>query len=158
MDSPFRTLIDAELRNSLFQPNTSRANYEGMTISTTHNPQPNPTSKLVYDAEYWLSDKKNNLVLKSMMDFLNSDPSVANLKLILDDNKQVNFTCFWQHRFPTIISFPMGFPQTPPKFKVCETNWNRSNMRQCGLKLPMWNYKGDILDAFIEYYNNINID
>ena len=157
MDSPFRALIDAELRDSLFQPHTARAHYEGMTTSTNHNPQPNHALKPIYDTKYWLSDKSNNLVLKAMMDFLNSDPSVADLKLVLDDNKQVNFTCFWRHRFPTIISFPLGFPQAPPEFKVYETHWDRSNTRQCRLELPMWNYEEDILKAFVEYYNNINI-
>lgn len=155
MDSPFRTLIDSELRNALFYPHTTKANYEGM-ISAPQM-RPNPTSKPVYDTEYWLSEKKNNIVLKSIMDYLNNDPNVADLKLVLDDNKYVNFTCFWRHRFPTIISFPMGFPQIPPKFKVSETNWNRSNMRQCRLDLPTWNFEGDILKSFIEYYDNINI-
>lgn len=157
IDSPFRALVDEELRKSLVQPQTLKANYEGM-ININPNIQLNQTSKSLYDVEYWMFDKANNLVLKSMMDFLNNDPSVAELKLVLDDKRLVNFTCFWKYRFPTIISFPMGFPQVPPNFKVCETDWSRSNMRECSLELPVWDYKGDILDAFKKYYDNINID
>jgi hypothetical protein len=157
VDSPFRAIIDAELRNALFMPNAKRPNYEGM--GNVSEPQvENPIRKPQYDSEYWLSDKKNNLVLKTMMDFLNSDPSVANLKTMLDDNKQVHLTLFWRRRFPTIISFPAGFPNVPPKFKVYLKDWTGTNATECSLILPDWSYNGDILSAFVEYYDQITIN
>lgn len=147
IDSPFRMIIDTELRSMLFFPNMRQANYEGMEKGDRKPP---------YESSYWLSNKENNLALKSIMDFLNQDSDVANLKLMLDDNKHVNLTCFWRREFPTIIYFPAGFPVLPPQYKVCRTDGRGSSI-PCTLQLPEWNYKGDILKSFVEYYNNVTI-
>lgn len=155
IDSPFRAVIDRELSNLLCMPSTTIPCHDGLSVSNEVK-RKEEVKKPSYDSTYWLSDKKNNLVLKGMMDFLNDDPAVADLKPMLDANKHVNFTCFWRHQYPTIISFPDEFPIVPPEFKICLTDW-KGHAVPCQLQLPKWNYDGDILSAFIEYYNKLTI-
>lgn len=149
-DSPFRGMIDAEMRNILFMPNTQNPSYVGMDS----NMQVKSIIKPQYDSEYWLSDKNNNMILKSIMDFLNADQKVFNLKPMLDADRHVHLKCTYDREFSMTISFPIGFPNIPPIFKVCKTDWNNMET-QCELILPEWIFEGDIFDSFVKYYKNI---
>ena len=152
-DSPFRAIIDTELRDMLSLPNTSQPNhldsYNSCPAEANTAPQ--------YDSAYWLSDKNNNKVLKSIMDFLNADPEVFNLKPMLDNHKHVHLTCSYNRGLSMTVSFPPGFPNIPPFFKVCKTDWNNVE-KQCNLTLPEWTFDGDIYNSFVEYYKNIRYD
>lgn len=153
-DSPFRELIDTELRNMLCQPNTPQPNYSGMDSCNSFQPEANATPQ--YDSEYWLSDKNNNKVLKAIMDFLNSDLYVFNLKPMLDNQKHVHLTCTYNRELSMTVSFPLGFPNVPPVFKICKTDWNNIET-PCELILPEWRFDGDIYNSFVEYYKNIEL-
>ena len=154
-DSPFRAMIDTELRNILCLPNTPQPNYSGMDSYNSSQSEANTTPQ--YDSEYWLSDKNNNKVLKAIMDFLNTDSEVFNLKPLLDEHKHVHLTCTYNRNLSMTVSFPAGFPNVPPIFKVCKTDGNNIET-QCELTLPKWTFDGDIYNSFVDYYKNTCYD
>lgn len=151
IDSPFRELIDRELRSMLYMPKTPSANY------TCYSADPIlPSVKPQYAAEYWLNDKRNNLVLKAIMDFLIDDPDLKDLKLQMDANKHVRISFTYDRDFMTVISFPDRFPEEPPVFEVYTTDWT-GEQYPCHVECPEWRFESDIYAAFVEYFDNTRI-
>lgn len=159
MDSPFRELIDRELRSMLYMPETRQANYREQSAVSGQQAgagSQQSVQKPMYDSGYWLSDKSNNIVLKNILDFLGNDQSVANLKPMLDEEKHVVLLFDFKDTYNVEISFPKGFPYIPPVFRVSRRDW-RGEQTPCNLSAPEWIYNGNIYQSFVEYFQNMRI-
>ena len=152
-DSPFRALIDAEQRSMLSMPKVQQANYVGMDSLVGAQ---SPARKADFDNRYWLANKANNLVLKSIIDFLNEDPNVSNLKPMMDEYKRVQLKFVFNRTYMAKVIFPDRFPYEPPVYWLIKRDW-MGNENRCVLDLPDWNYTGDIYESFVNYYKNIRI-
>jgi len=137
IDSPFRTVIDKDLKDILLHPQTTVGNMRNLKVAG---------GKPAYQQSYWLNQQGNSLILKSMMDYINNAWMVQS-KVFLDNDKQVHLVT--RHRGNEVgIHFPMGFPQDPPLIT------SNGQPMGCGAE---WHYEGDILNAFKTYVNNLNI-
>ena len=152
-DSPFRAIIDAELRQMLIMPHTEQPNYEGMEAREAQAVQ---GKKPLYEPDYWLAEKQNNLVLKAILDYMAADPAISNLRPMLDENKHVCLLFRCNDSDDGMILFPDGFPTVPPEFRITTSNWRGETVPR-RMEYPEWRFTGDIKETFVEYYNNIRV-
>ncbi len=143
MESPYRRLIDNELRNILCHPYTQNPSHGD--IFMTGNISENYTTP-DYGVEYWLNDKSNNIELKNILDFLNS-MNQGDWGVQLDTNSHVHLTN--SNNISTEkIYFPERFPVEQPFIKI---------ERDLSCYIPdnsrvVWNYTGNITESFKQYY------
>lgn len=108
MESPYRRVIDSELRDIIEHPYTKKASH-----GANYTAVPRPAkSTPAYGSGYWLTDKSNNRQLKEIIDFLVAEtgamPSVQ-----VDDNGHVHIsgpTCNGKMS----VYFPSRFPEEAP--------------------------------------------
>lgn len=141
IDSPYRSLIDIELKGILIQPTTStpsyrmdRINKNILTIETSNE-------------GYWFENKQNRLVLKKIMDFVASYPQQAHCAIQMDSQNHIQLLVK-RHNQEECIYFPSKFPQTAPEIQFTLN----------GTYVPVhyrWEYNGDIFNAFVECYKSI---
>ena len=139
IDSPYRNRIDAELSNMLEHPKTQQPSYKMEGI-----PQ---TSDLSFSSNnnYWISKKENRIVLKNMLDFLSAPPVKGSCKIQMDDNQHVHI--FVLHdQFQEHFYFPEGFPTEAPITTIDGEI----------ISDYLWDFNGDILTAFMNYYKSFN--
>lgn len=151
--SPFRAIIDAELKDLLVMPRTQQPNYEGMRSTSAPSSQ---GQKPLYEPDYWLAEKQNNLVLKAILDYMTADPAISNLQPMLDENKHVCLLFRCNDSDDGMILFPDGFPTVPPEFRLTTSNWRGKTVPR-RMEYPEWRFTGDIKESFVEYYNNIRV-
>lgn len=141
IDSPYRNLIDGELKDLLIQPNTMRPSYNIVGI-------PKSLSDINTSNEgYWFEEKHNRLVLKSIMDFVESYPNQAHCTIKMDSRNHIQLFVKRQNK-DECIYFPSMFPHVAPEIQL--------NVH--GKLIPanyVWNYNGDIFDTFVNYYKSI---
>ena len=145
MDSPYRSIIDRELEGHLFHPNMQNASHgsnyiqseTGAPIMTTPN----------YNDEYWLNNKANNLVLKSIIEFLTDfDNGDSSVKPQLDSQKHVHLLVQRRDRQEHIV-FGDYFPNEAPQISISgEYPINNS---------AEWYFDGAIYRSFTTYYNSL---
>lgn len=134
MDSPYRRLVDNELRNILVHPHCMAPNMIGLKILEEDKP--------LFKHDYWLCDKQNNLALKKIVDFLCQLADNMGCEVKLDSLGYVHLFVNKSGESKEEIFFPMGFPHEAPEVK-----------RQSGVCVTEeWNYCGDIYQAFVQYY------
>lgn len=142
MDSPYRAIIDREMRNSLYHPQTPRASHgSNYVISNMGAPSlvtPN------YKDDYWMNNKRNNLILKKIMDFLTNQGKYA-VKPMLDGQKNVHLIVA-KGTLQEEIVLGEGFPYEAPVIKVAEGIHVNDEAK--------WEYEGDIFNSFVKYYGD----
>lgn len=134
MDSPYRRLVDYELRNILVHPHCMAPNMIGLKILEEDKP--------LFRHDYWLCDKQNNLALKKIVDFLCQFADNKGCEVKLDTLGYVHLFVNKSGESKEEIFFPVGFPHEAPEVK-----------RQSGVCVTEeWNYCGDIYQAFVQFY------
>ncbi len=146
-ESPVRSIVDRTLAGELEMPRTARACYRDPSL----NPQ--PSSRPLYRAGYWLERKENNLVLNEMLSFLKRENAEAGVRIIFDGNSLVHIRrelCSRRgDKLEEDILFPMGFPAVAPEVR----RW--AGGRPVQTKASRWSCCGDILDSFKKYYSSL---
>ena len=142
IDSPFRNLIDRELRNHLILPKTQSPCYKmgGMRINTQFV---NPAK-----SGYWFEDKQNRLALKNIMDFLSSFPNQGQCSIQMDSCNHIHLHVKRMDREEHLY-FPEKFPLIPPDIKIQTSDGSPVHVNN------KWIFDGDIFDSFVKYYKSI---
>ena len=143
VDSPFRVMIssDPELQAIIRNPATQHAQHGKLLTTVAHDAFVAPA----YAQDYWLKVKENNLVLKSIMDYLSARSSDGRCAAQLDDLGQAHLSLADKGEQVRIV-FVAGFPDMPPlvTFDGAEREDRMS-----------WDFKGDIVSTFKDYYANL---
>ena len=141
IDSPYRSLIDTELKDILIQPKTVKPSYKAVGINKS-------LSEIeLSNKGYWFEDKQNRLALKSIIDFIESYPNQAHCSIKMDSQNHIQLLVKRLDK-DEYIYFPSKFPQVAPEIQL--------NVH--GNPIPTnyeWDYKGDIFDAFVNCYKSI---
>lgn len=142
IDSPFRNLIDRELKDHLIFPTTQHPSYrmDGMrknfqTISPTKT-------------GYWFEEKQNRLVLKNIMDFLSSFPHKGQCSIQMDSQNHVQLLVKRANR-EELFYFTTKFPLVAPDIRFRSTD---------GTFVPInnkWIFEGDTFASFVKYYKSL---
>lgn len=141
IDSPFRGVIDQKLKELLIFPKTITPSYKG--VGTFKR-----VSEMNFSNEgYWFEDKNKRIVLKSIIDFIESYPSHAHCSIKMDSQNHIQLVVKRNHN-EEYIYFPSEFPNVAPEVQL------NVNGEMIGVNSD-WDYKGDIFDAFVKYYKSI---
>lgn len=151
IDSPFRVIIDNALKNVLVHPHTHN-------IATSHevtfNQIQSPRQKK-YDEGYWLNDKENGLVLKNIVDYVKECNYGCRVEVKLENiTKYVHIIVSSYGKVDQDIIFDKEFPNSPPRIIYNDIYFNLGNTKDIS-KISYWNYSGDILSSFKNYYIHI---
>ena len=141
IESPFRKIIDDELRTFLVHPNTPIARHGYIySVGSTSTEVP-----IEYKPTYWFNKKENRLILKKIMDYLSSIPIMGKCSIQLDENNFVNLSVATKEYVDQIF-FPERFPDVAPKITRIRDEKIFENVAY------PWNPEGDIYNDFIKYY------
>ena len=142
IDSPFRNLIDKELKNYLILPKTQNASYrmDGM--------RENIKAVTLIKHGYWFEDKHNRLVLKNIMDFLSSFPKQGRCSIQMDSLNHIQLRVKRINR-NELVYFPEKFPIASPEIKIKSSDGTFVNVND------KWTFDGDIFNSFIKFYKSI---
>ncbi len=145
MESPYRLIVDRDLQHILCHPHTQRANY-GSNYILSNSGQPSMTTPH-YSDNYWLNQKANNLILKSIIDFLSTyKGEVHQVKPQLDEEKRVHLLIQCPN-YSIQITFGDRFPEEAPIIvPSVDIPFNRN---------AVWQYDGEIYNSFIRYYDSL---
>ena len=138
-ESPFRALIDSDLEGLLVHPETREAchgNVYGTELA------PANSEPISFDEHYWLNQKENKKVLVEINKFLKAQEGVDKVNVQLDECKRVTITVRKGETEETLF-FSEEFPEKPVEIRVDGVAAGDE---------PIWNYQGDILEAFTQYY------
>lgn len=143
--SPFRPLIDNELGNILIHPMTQTANHGNLLLrdGSVHKATPD------YDINYWLNDKRNNLVLRDICEYLKQNEQFTEVRVQIDENQHVWLTATRSDMI-TKIQFPEHFPLNPPLI-----SYKKSDSDQYAPLCGQWIFNQNILEAFISFFRQI---
>ena len=97
-----------------------------------------------YENLYWLKEKQNNLVLKSIVDFLKTIYPNCPCKVQLNGDNHVVIQIENGHIIEKIL-FPNGFPNKSPIITVGDSV----------VRTNYWYFNGDIYTSFIEFYKKL---
>ena len=140
MESPYRRIINS---NTFILPTTKSPNMVGLYtkgISVGHE-------MIKYEKSYWLTQKGNSKILKSIIDKLKYLHPQHDFVPTLDISNEVHIEIYQNDFLLEDIHFPSAFPLKPPHIS---DPYGRVTYNQA-----MWKYNGDIYFSFISYYNNL---
>lgn len=142
IDSPFRNLIDRELKNYLILPKTQNPSYrmDGMR----KNIQTSAPAK----SGYWFEEKQNRLELKNIVDFLSSFPKQGQCSIQMDSRNHIQLLIKRMDR-EEFVYFPEKFPLTSPEIKIQSSDGGFVKVNND------WTFDGDIFNSFVKYYKSI---
>ena len=90
---------------------------------------------------------QNRLVLKSIIDFIESYPYQAHCSIKMDSQNHIQLLVKRQDK-DEYIYFPSKFPQEAPEIQF--------NVHGKSVQVNyVWDYKGDIFEAFVKSYKLI---
>ena len=141
IESPYRRIIDNDLKRYIIDPISERPNYNTRNIRYLTSYRNDRTSG------YWFEDKNNRLILKNIIESLQNKAEVVQCFVQLDDNQHVHLQVAFKNGIGEHIYFPLGFPQDPPSISS-----------DSFIETAPWHYNGDILSSFIKYYNSNHYD
>ncbi len=133
-ESPFRPLVDKALDGVLVHPRTGKACH-GKVYSVENHPNSSVVNE--YENGYWLNERENRKVLANIYAFLKEFERVPTT-ISLNEKRHVQIAV--GNKF---LYFPPGFPQKPFEFSID---------RVAAGDEKLWNFQGDILEAFKQYY------
>lgn len=140
IESPYRGIINS---NTFILPTTKSPNMVGLYtkgISAGHE-------MIEYEKSYWLTQKGNSKILKSIIDKLKYLHPQHDFVPTLDESNEVHIEIYQNDFLLEDIHFPSAFPLEPPRIS---DPYGRVTCNQA-----MWKYNGDIYFTFITYYNNL---
>lgn len=141
IESPYRRLIDEDMKKYIINPICKTPCFSTKNIH-------NLTSYQNVNSEgYWFEDKKNRITLKNMIESLQDNDDINYCSVQLDDNQHVHLNIILNNGKGEHIYFPLGFPKSPPSI-------SSDDFRE----ISPWQYDGDILSSFINYYNSNHYD
>ena len=144
VDSPFRSIIDSALKNVLVHPKSHTTNTSNEVSITQTSSQ----KSKIYNDGYWLNDKENGFILKNIVDYVKDCNRGYHIEVKLDNiTKYVHIQIISSGIVEQDIFFDNNFPNCPPHINPAKTEevYNPSD----------WNFDGNILSAFKNYYKNI---
>ena len=143
MESPYRPIVDREMRGRLYHPRTSAASHGTNYLLDA----PETVMKVTpdYRDDYWLNNKENNLVLKKIIDFLSAYGDGGVVKPQMDSEKHVHLKVIRDERQEQIV-FGDRFPLEPPRIIVSD------DVTVNGV--AVWPESDDIFASFEQYYTD----
>lgn len=138
-ESPFRPLIDQDLKHLLIHPETSspcHGNVFGVEAAISSD------AMVSFDENYWMNKSENKKVLADIYKLLKNQECVEKVDVRLDEKRRVLVTVKKDLTRETLL-FPEEFPKTSVEIKIDGVAAGDESL---------WNYQGDILDAFSRYY------
>ncbi len=112
-ESPFRAIIDRELRGIVELPHARSPRHGKNFLATAGVSKVEP----VYSGEYWLKERANNLELKKIIDELGAILGTqAAVQLDAQGHVHVSFDCGVGE--PVSIYFPQYFPAQAPEIAI----------------------------------------
>lgn len=142
IESPFRKIIDEELKAFLVHPKTPIARHGYINSIGSNSSEEMP---IEYKPTYWFNKRENRLILKKIMDYLSSMPIMGKCSIQLDENNYVNLSVA-SKEYVDQIFFPEKFPEVAPKITRIHDD---SNIEE--IAYP-WNPEGEIYNDFVNYY------
>lgn len=142
--SPFRNAIekDTELASMIINPVTLNPCHGDLKLLRSEERFQKPS----YAEDYWLKDKRNNLVLKRIVEMLGAESDTGKCAVQMGREGVVHLVFDWKFQKVRIV-FPQGFPAQPPLVTLD------------GGELPArggnWCFTGDIYAAFESYWEQI---
>ncbi len=141
IESPYRKMIDEDLKDYIIDPICKTPCFSTNNIH-------NLTSYQNVNSEgYWFEDKKNRITLKNIIEFLQNKEEVNHCSVKLDDNQHIHLNIVHNNGKGEHIYFPLGFPKSSPLISFDDFK-----------ELSPWQYNGDILSSFINYFNSNHYD
>lgn len=142
MESPFRRLIDRRLKGVLRHPHTKTPVLVGMKYKSTIV----QGVKQQYPEGYWMNERSNNLVLKQMLDFVQTTHENEECVVSLDENHLIHILVKSDEDVTiTDILFPMGFPERYPLI-----TFEKEGL--CASGLGWHPLERATVQSFVEYY------
>lgn len=134
-ESPYRALVDQDLKDVLIHPVTEVASHGDVFAL-----KPAVESRVVteYEEGYWLNNPEGKKALVEINQFLKNCAGERSVSVTLDEKRHVRITMG-----EIELYFPEGFPQKPVEIAIAGVT--------AGAEMP-WNFQGDILDAFGKYF------
>lgn len=138
-ESPFRALIDRDLKDLLIHPETRMACHgRAFGVETA-----NANNEIVsFDSHYWLNQAENKKVLVEINKFLKTQQNVDKVDVRLDEKTCVSITVV-KGEIEETLFFSELFPKRPVEIRVDGVAAGDESH---------WNFQGDILEAFTQYY------
>lgn len=133
-ESPFRQLVDQDLQDVLIHPESPKPCHgEVYKVET-------PKDRVVSEFEdgYWLNSAQNKKVLVEINKFLKETSYPQKVSVMLDENHHVHMTAG-----KVALYFPAEFPKVPVSVSIDGVTAGGE---------VQWNFQGDILEAFTQYY------
>ena len=143
IESPYRKLIDANDAEQFEMPRTTSPNMQRLFIKETLRTK----EKINFNSTYWLKRGDNSLVLKRIIESMRTAFPTQDCVPTIDNNQEVHIETY-QSDYPIEdIHFPKEFPVEPPVIR--DLKGNRL------IEASLWNFNGDIFNAFITYYHSL---
>lgn len=148
VDSPFRNVIDAILKNVLVHPQTHKP-YVSDNLSVNKCEETKPQ---IYNEGYWLTDKSNGIILKNIIDYVKYVNKGCGIDVKLDNmSKYVHIIVSSSGKIDHDIYFDNNFPCEPPHIIYYDI-YLGGGIKQEIFNPSCWSFDGDILIAFKNYY------
>lgn len=141
IESPYRKLIDEDMKDYIINPVCKTPCFSTNNIHYLSSYQ-NLDSK-----GYWFEDKENRITLKNLIESLQNKEEVNHCSVQIDNNQHIHLNIVLNNGKGEHIYFPLGFPINPPLISSVDFK-----------ELTPWQYDGDILSSFINYYNSNHYD
>ena len=140
IDSPYRRLIEAHCDTHFLLPETLVANMQHLMEYGSPKRQ-----SINYSNTYWLTNKGNRLVLKSIIDTLQQQCQSLTVIPTVDEQNEVHIVLEQGEIVVQDIHFPMGFPNVEPIL---------TDAVDCRVPSPhSWEYNGDIYNSFFKFFS-----
>jgi len=145
-ESPIRMSFDKEFDSIVYKPQTQQASIVDLITSSLGASE---FVKPEYTDEYWLSDRSNHKVLKSIIDGLSED--MQELKVFQDSQNKTIYLQFKLHEKKFALSFPTNFPQSKPII----LELTKDKIKQIDGTDVKWNPKEEISKSTISFVHGI---
>lgn len=145
IESPFRTLLDQLLQSIVIHPRQSTASHGKLKVINN-----NSQNNVRISNSYWLSDKANNIVLKNIIDYVNSNFNLIRTQVKLDANGLAHLVIVQENRIIDIV-FTQDFPNSSPIVYITDNEGQRYDATG---NFNEWAYLEDIYSSVINFLNS----
>ena len=152
-ESPIRTVFDVAAKSPLYIPKTKTASIVNLQTTTLEK---TTYEKATYDPSYWLSNKKNNGVLRGIMYHL--EKKYPDIKLFQREaSKRVSLMFSDDTNEIFRVTFPMDYPKGPPLIFESTDDYLSLILNPVEAVLE-WKNEGSLVTTTVEYiYKTIQI-
>lgn len=148
-ESPIRMVFDVAAKSPLYFPKTKIASIVNLQTTTLEK---TIYEKATYDPSYWLSNKKNNGVLRGIMYHL--EKKYPDIKLFQrEETKKVSLMFSDENNEVFRVTFPMDYPKGPPLIFERTDDYLSLILNPVKLNLE-WKNEGSLVTNTVAYINN----